>query len=592
MTNIQDIVVCDIESDGLLDTVTKIHCIVTSHNGTIKRWHESPLLERDGTLQDGINYLQQAKIIACHNMIGYDLPLIKKFYPDFRPNEILDTFILSQMLYPNERMTHGLDEWGKIVGVLKPKQEQWQVFNEQMLHRCVEDVKINVEVLKWCLIEVNKDNWDWSFPIKLEHEVAKINQEQGTLWKIDLKLLDKKIIEYNDIYNKINNQLRQLRKPFVIQGKEIAYKIQSGNISAAAKLYKAEGDFCKISFKPFEPSSVTQLVEFLLSVGWKPESFTPKGKPSLRDDDLIGVPNHISNVVSDFRDAIHRKGVLEGFKKRAKPNGDIAMSALTCGTNTARFCHRVIANIQPEFKDLFIAREGYKLVGCDASQLEARIESHYTVPYDAGAYSRYLLEMDVHQFNADMWGVSRSDAKAPFYAMAYGCGGAKIAKMLNISEEQGKDIIKQHYETWTGLSMLIKDLERSLEKRGFLLPGKWGRKELNEKAKPYIKGIDGRKLYVRGMHKLKNTLIQSAGAIVTKLAMIYINKLIKELDIDARIVMYYHDSYTIEVINDIKAIEAIKNGLPEAVRKAGEYFKLRVPLVVDSGEGYNWHDSK
>lgn len=592
MYNIDDIVVFDTESDGLLDTVTKVHCLVTSNKGIIKRWHNSPLLERDGTISEGLEYIKTFKIATCHNMIGYDLPLLKMFYPNFEPNQILDTFILSQMLFPNERMTHGLDEWGRLVGVPKPKQEQWEVFNEQMLHRCVEDVKINVKVLEQCLLEISKDNWDWSFPIKLEHEVAKIQQEHGTKWRMDVELLEKKIVEYNLLYNKINSQLKLLRKPLVIRNKEVAYRIKSGEISAAAKLYKADGDFCKVTFKPFEPSSVTQLVDFLLSVGWKPTSFTPKGAPSLRDDDLIGVPNHISNVVSDFRDSIHRKGVLEGFKKKVKPDGEISMSALTCGTPTARWCHRVIANIQPEFKDLFICRDGYKLIGCDASQLEARIESHYTVPYDDGKYSKYLLEMDVHQFNADMWGVSRNDAKPAFYAMAYGCGGAKIAKMLGISEEAGKDIIKQHYETWTGLGMLISEIENKLEKRGFLVKAKWGRKELNEDMKPFIKGIDGRKLYVRGMHKLKNTLIQSAGAIVTKLAYIFIAKLIKELDIDAKLVMYYHDSYTIEVVDDPKAIAAIRNGLPEAVKKAGEYFKLRVPLAVDSGEGYNWHDSK
>lgn len=592
MYNINDIVVWDIEANGLLDTVSKIHCLVTCNNGIVKKWHESPLLARDGTLEEGLLEIKKFPISVCHNMIGYDLPLLKKFYPDFEPNQILDTFILSQMLFPNERMTHGLDEWGKLVGVLKPKQEQWEVFNEQMLHRCVEDVKINVKVLDNCLAEIAKDNWDWSFPIKLEHKVAEIQQEHGTKWRMDLVLLDKKIVEYNLLYNKINSQLKLLRKPFVIRGKEVPYKIQSGSISAAAKLYKADGDFCKVVFKPFEPTSVTQLVDFLLSVGWKPTSFTPKSKPSLRDDDLIGVPNHISNVVSDFRDSIHRKGVLEGFKKRVKPDGEISMSANTCGTNTARWTHRVIANIQPEFKDLFICRDGYKLIGCDASQLEARIESHYTVPYDDGKYSRYLLEMDVHQFNADMWGVDRTAAKAPFYAMAYGCGGAKIAKMLGISEQAGKDIITQHYETWTGLGMLIKDIEKSLDKRGFLIQGKWGRKELNENVKPFIKGIDGRKLYVRGMHKLKNTLIQSAGAIVTKLWYIHVYKLIKELNIDARIVMYYHDELVIEYKCSEEKEKLLTSGIEGAIFKAGEYFKLRVPLKGEAKIGLNWLEIK
>jgi len=592
MYNMNDIVVFDLEANGFVDQATKIHCLVTCNNGILKRWHNSPLLERNGTLEDGLVELNKFQVQVCHNMIGYDLPLLRKFYPDWKPNQPLDTFLLSQMLFPNERITHGLDEWGKLLGVFKPKQEQWEVFNAQMLHRCVEDVKINVKVLEQCLSELNKDNWNWTLPLKIEHKVAEIQQEQGTKWRIDLALLDKKIDEYVSLYNKINHQLKQLRKPKVIHGKEVAYKIQSGSISAAAKLMKADGDFSKVSFKEFEPSSVTQLVEYLLSVGWKPTSRTPKGAPSLRDDDLIGVPKHIAAVISDFRDAIHRKGVLLGFKKKAKPDGTLEMGAMTCGTNTARWTHRVIANIQPEFKDLFIAREGYKLIGCDASQLEARIEAHYTQPYDNGAYGKYLLEMDVHQFNADMWGVSRTDAKAPFYAMAYGCGGAKIATMLGISEQEGKDIIQQHYNTWTGLGQLIEDLERSLNKRGFLIQGKWGRKELLEDKKPYIKGIDGRKLYVRGMHKLKNTLIQSAGAIVTKLWYILVDKLIKELDIDAKIVMYYHDEVVIEYKCDEEKEKLLTQGVQDAILKAGEYFKLRLELKGEAQIGNNWKEIK
>lgn len=844
MYDLNDICVLDLESDGLLDTITKIHCLVTHGKGETKKWHNSPLLPRNGTLQEGLVYLDTFDYICGHNIIGFDLPALVKLCNWTPKTQILDTFILSQLLYANEAQTHGLDEWGKKLGVLKPKHTEWSIFNEDMLHRCTEDVKINTKLLQKCLEELNI--WDWSKAIKLEQEVYRIYTEQSTVWRLDTKLLDVKIQEYNDLYNKIYDSLKVLKKTMVIKGEETCIKRYTGIIIKNNKKHRQykKYPYCKVTFTPFAPSSNTQLVKFLLEKGWRPEKFTPKGRASLRDDPLKGIPKEIADVLNDFKDAIHRKGVLEGFKKRVKPDGSINMFAYTCGTNTARFRHSIVANIQPEFKDLFICKDGYKLIGCDASQLEAKIEGHFTTPYDKGAYANYLLNMDVHQFNADMWGTTRDKAKAPFYAMcvpedtqiltktgwkfykdliigelvltynqqtnlkewkplqniitmsgevfkfgnnhktfkatnehkwfikrykhtkkhgrvdpqiltkltkelnsedlllmnapfnqdqdkenfdydiinnqkyktnwseiilkmshqqrkswlnafllaegtnryrekkcnewswvqnkteiaeaailcsylvqpgqihitnkkgtnfemynvnlgykqyitcqnfikkslgiqkvwcpqtengswvmrqgnvitltgnSYGCGASKIASMLNISDQQGKDIIETHYETWKGLNLFIKEIEKALDNRGFIKKNRWGKKDLDEDKKPWVKGIDGRKLYVRGMHKLKNTIIQSAGAIVTKLWYIFVAKLIKELDIDAKIVMYYHDELIIEYKCDKDKEKLLTDGVESAILKSGAYFKLRIPLEGKAKIGNNWKEVK
>lgn len=591
MHKLIDITVFDIEADNLLDGVTKVHCIVTSNKDGIKRWHNSPMLDRDGSLEDGISYLKIQPVVSGHNIIGYDLPVLRKLH-NVTLNVYLDTFILSQMLFANERQTHGLDEWGKIFGIPKPKQEQWQVFNGDMLHRCVEDTKINQRLLQKCLSELDKDSWNWDTAVQLEQDTYKVYTEMGTEIKMDVPLLYKKLDDYEKIYHKINYQLASLKKPDVIQGKETKAYTAKGELAVTAINHKAVGDFCKVSFKEFQPSSVKQLVEFLLSVGWKPEKFTPKEAPSLRDDPLIGVPLHIKAVVSDYRDAIHRKGVLEGFTKRVKDDGTIKMFSYTCGTNTARFRHSIIANIQPEFKDLFIAKDGYKYIGCDASQLEARVEGHFTSRYDGGAYAKYLLEMDVHQFNADAWGVTRTEAKAPFYAMAYGAGTKKMALMLNVSETRAKEILDMHYETWYGLKELTDEIEQCLGQRGFLKQGKWGKKDLDESKNPWIKGIDGRKLFVRGMHKLKNTLIQSAGSIAMKWAYIRLYNYIKEHQLDAKIIMFYHDEFVVEVKDDEKQIKLLTELTERAIIESGEHFKLRIPLKGEAKVGNNWKEVK
>lgn len=88
-------------------------------------------------------------MIIGHNLIGYDAPLFKKFYPDFKCPAIFDTLILSRMLEP-DRLQHGLDSWGKQLGNFKGdygKQENaWVAYTPEMLEYCIQDVALNKDL--------------------------------------------------------------------------------------------------------------------------------------------------------------------------------------------------------------------------------------------------------------------------------------------------------------------------------------------------------------------------------------------------------------------------------------------------------------
>ena len=77
-------------------------------------------------------------------------------------------------------------------------------------------------------------------------------------------------------------------------------------------------------------------------------------------------------------------------------------------------------------------------MGWDASSLEDRVKGHWTFKYDGGAYASKILdpEFDVHQENADTWGLTRQEAKGGTYALAYNCGVATLAKTLKCSNAQ------------------------------------------------------------------------------------------------------------------------------------------------------------
>jgi len=100
--------------------------------------------------------------------------------------------------------------------------------------------------------------------------------------------------------------------------------------------------------------------------------------------------------------------------KSIRKDGRIPARANSLGTPTARMTHSVIVNVPKadpdvlygkEMRSLFIARKGYKLVGHDASGLEARMEAHYTFPFDNGEYAKEILEGDIHSKNCILFGL-------------------------------------------------------------------------------------------------------------------------------------------------------------------------------------------
>lgn len=137
--------VFDLEANGLYDdkpdckAADTIWCIVTkdTNNNILKFSTESDNIEV------GIAFLEQADVLIGHNIIDYDLRLLKKIYTNFSPKgKIFDTMILSQLLNP-DRKGHSLDSYGKQFNRYKPEHTDWSAFSPEMLHRCQEDVEIN-----------------------------------------------------------------------------------------------------------------------------------------------------------------------------------------------------------------------------------------------------------------------------------------------------------------------------------------------------------------------------------------------------------------------------------------------------------------
>ena len=161
-------VVFDVEANGLLNTVTQIHCIVLFdyEKEIYYKYHNHTDIQRDGSIEDGINKLVQYDRLIGHNITGYDLPLIQRFFPDIKnrlnlkdyeyftdSGKIVDTYMISTIVYP-ERRFHSVDSYGKDFNIEKPEHSDWANFSKQMLHRCTEDVKIQVKIYEGLLDEM------------------------------------------------------------------------------------------------------------------------------------------------------------------------------------------------------------------------------------------------------------------------------------------------------------------------------------------------------------------------------------------------------------------------------------------------------
>ena len=149
--------VFDIEADGFYHEATQIWCIVAKDIDT-GRVYEFDDMQSNRRKSFGVQLLEEADELIGHNIIDYDLRLIKKLYPKFCPSgKILDTMILSQLLYPERKGGHSLEAFGEKYGILKPVHEDWSRYTPEMLHRCKEDVKINIRVYEELISEAYED---------------------------------------------------------------------------------------------------------------------------------------------------------------------------------------------------------------------------------------------------------------------------------------------------------------------------------------------------------------------------------------------------------------------------------------------------
>lgn len=379
----QDYVIFDIESDGLLDTVTKIHCL------SYAKYVRGELVEEDTLVnyEDMSDFLFWNKTLCGHNIIRYDIPVLEKILGvNLNSHRLIDTLALSWYLYPMKKK-HGLEQWGDELGVKKPEIEDWTNLKiEDYIHRCESDVKINSLLFSKQLTylihiygpdEIKINNLINYLGFKLD--CAREQEEVGC--KINLNLVNESLQE---LYSLRDEKLRNLIEamPKNITYKEVkkpskTHKINGDPSNAGVKWFNllAEEELpqnyegvvtVKVSEEDGNPASTTQLKSWLESLGWEPRTFEyrknkageVKAIPQIYVDDqvcesikeLYEVEPALENL--DMLSLInHRIGVFESMKESMNSN-NIVKAEIAGFTNTLRFKHRKPIKFTVGYKQL------------------------------------------------------------------------------------------------------------------------------------------------------------------------------------------------------------------------------------------------
>jgi len=572
--------VFDIETDDL--KATKVWCIVAQDVDTNEIFKFPP-----NKLDEGVKLLQSADRLIGHNIIGFDVPMIKKFFDvDLTDRELLDTLVLSRLFNPTREGGHSLEKWGYKLGFNKIEFEDYQNYSSDMLNYCVRDVQLNTLVLK----ELKKEAKGFSKEsVCLEHDIADIMKRQEKdgfkFHEINANLL---LAELRQEMQSIEDEVHETFQPKWVDDKLVTPYIRKDGVLSKRGLTDEEYERCLNSsdYRPFMRQTLQefnlgsrkQIGEYLTDFGWKPDRFTPTGQPIVDEKTLSEITHiHEANLIAKFLLLQKRIAQIESWLESLQEDGRVHGFVIPNGAITGRMTHRnpnlaqVPSSSSPygkECRSCWIVEEGNKLVGIDASGLELRMLAHYM---DDKEFINEIINGDIHTANQKLAKLkSRDKAKTFIYALMYGAGDEKLGKVVGGNTSDGKRARQYFFDNKPEFKSLRDRVQRAA-------------------AKKYLKGIDGRKLYIRNNHAALNTLLQGAGAIVMKKALSLLDNKLKLNTIDYKFVANIHDEWQVEVREsqaDFVGLRAV-----EAITEAGEHFNLRCPLDGEYKIGDNWSET-
>jgi DNA polymerase I len=633
----------DIETDGLLDAVTKIHCLVI-HNpetGETLKLHGD---DRFTGVQYGLGILEAADVIVGHNIVRFDIPVIQKFYPWFKPRgKVRDTLVIAKLIWSNLKVldkgrtdlpgmigSHSLKAWGIRLKALKGEYGEtsdWKTFTPEMLAYCVQDVEGPTLAL-WNLI-LKKDYSEEA--IQTEHDftfVAHQMELHGFRFdvaggqKLHATLVKRKLALEAALQETYQGWWEPMKTPeyWAVPDSRpndlgLACEIRCGETKEAArKFLKAKGwkgkDIeaqlyagpMKQKHTPFNAGSRDHIRRVLIEDhGWKPTRFTDGGDPKLDDETLENLDIPEAKLLQEFLMIDKRLGQLaEGdnaWLKVVKPDGRIYGRIDSMGAVTSRCSHmgpnmaQIPAVAVGKDKKPLMGDEGR--YGYECRSLFLPNEGHVLVGADASGIqlrviAHYAARWDNGQY-IDL--VTKGDVHTANKDAA-GLPSRDTAKTFIYAWLLGAGDGKIGSITGKGPK------EGKVLKDRFLagFPALAALKDALKKAiqeNGSIRGLDGRIMPCESAHLAMGSLLQGFEAVIMKKATWFLySDLVSRGFIHGKdwgLCAFIHDEWQLSCRKEIA--DDVGKAAVAAIVRAGEYFGSRCPLAGEFKVGGNWGET-
>jgi len=573
--------VFDIETDDL--KATKLWCIVAQDLDSNEIFRFAP-----HQIESGLELLKSASALIGHNIIGFDIPVIKKLTGvDLSNKKLIDTLVLSRLFNPTREGGHSLEMWGYKLNYNKIDFEDYSCYSKEMMDYCVRDVQLNTQVYHRLIQQESKGFSKESARLEQGCSLILKEQEQNG-FQFDQPKAEKLLSNFYKRMSEVEEEVHKVFKPRWVDIKLVTPKFKKdGNLSKSGlrvKEYeqlietKKYEPFMRQELQDFNLGSRKQIGEYLKDFGWKPNKFTPTGQPIVDEKVLhkiTDIPE--AQLIAEYLLLQKRIAQIESWIKFVENDGRVHGFVIPNGTITGRMTHRnpnmaqvpsVKTPYGTECRECWIVPRGYKLVGIDASGLELRMLAHYMKDEE---FTNEIINGDIHSRNQKIAGLkSRNQAKTFIYALLYGAGDAKLGSVVGGSKDSGAKLRERFFAN----QPTFKTLRDRVTKAA---------------TKGYLKGIDGRRIHIRNAHAALNSLLQGGGAIVMKRALIILNSEATKNNLDYKFVANIHDEWQVEVSKD--HTKDFGSLAVQAIKDAGDYYNMRCPLDAEYKVGGNWSET-
>jgi DNA polymerase I len=645
-------VVFDLETDGLLDEMTQIHCLVLRDLDTNEVVSCTDSAPGYTPIAEGLRILSGASRIYGHNIIKFDIPAIRQVHPEWQfSGRAMDTLTMARMRFAHIEPTdyemarqgklpgslcgsHSLEAWGYRLGVMKgtyAKQTDWKLWTPEMQEYCVLDTEVTMK-----LVGLLRDSGLAPESIETEHELADyLARQERNGWPFDMEKAQALYAKLAARREQVAQELRDEFGWWFAANGEALPKRDNKKLGAVAG-----APYTKLKVVEFNPGSRDHIARVLSGYGWVPRVFTPTGKPQVDESTLGDLDFPAAKKVLEYLMLEKRIGQIgdgdrswfnyatmdgpEGGKLTGMYHVHGSVNQNRAVTHRAGHSHPNVAQVPAsgaeyghQCREIWTVPDGWVLIGSDASGLELRCLAHYMARYDDGAYRDILLNGDIHSANRDALGLEgkegRAKAKTFIYAFLYGSGDYNLGTLVSPPEDFAEECRDKQPTKW-------RKTEEWHRKRGYPTAPKdiaatiWGGMlrdrflknlpalkmlidavKAAAKAKQYLLGLDNRRVYIRHQHAALNSLLQSAGAIICKRWIVEFNRrLLAEFGQQGwhgqwAALGWIHDEVQIAVRPEVAP--RVCEILVESIEAMTDHFKFRCPLTGEAQVGQSWAET-